>query len=105
MVSNQRVWVFNGERARFPAAVFTNRESAERWISDNALSGVLTAYPLDRSAYDWAVGEGYFTPNKPASAEFVAGFTSAHQEHYHYVEGAREHKDQDQLNISKDKVP
>lgn len=102
MVNDRRVWVFNGDGARLPSAVFASRESAERWIADNSLSGMLTAYPLDTSAYDWAIEKGYFTPKKPIRAEFIAGFTSAYQEHYHYVRGVHERTAEDTSNRLQD---
>jgi hypothetical protein len=50
------------------------------------LTGILTRYPLDISAYDWALETGAFRVKKPeqSSAEFIQKFTSASQEHYHY---------------------
>ncbi|HEU0053036.1 MAG TPA: hypothetical protein VFQ39_07655, partial [Longimicrobium sp.] len=51
---NGWVWVFNGEAGSFPSGVFTSREAAEAWIAKYALTGVLTAYPLDVGVYDWA---------------------------------------------------
>ena len=86
-MSDNRVWVFHAEGARFSGGVFTTRESAERWIRTNELTGVLTAYPLDRGVFDWAREEGYFAPKKLFTAGMIGGFTSAHQEHYHYTRG------------------
>ncbi len=84
------VWVFAGERAVHPAGVFRSRESAELWILANRLSGLLTAYPLDTSVYDWSVKCGYFTPKKAyqKEPEFMARFSSAYSEHYHYENGS-----------------
>jgi hypothetical protein len=62
-MSTQRqdsVWVFHGEGARFASGVFTSKEKAAQWIEDRRLSGVLTAYPLDEGAYDWAIRNGFF---------------------------------------------
>ena len=42
-----RVWIFNGESSHLPNAVFLNLELAEKWIREKAVSGILTAYPLD----------------------------------------------------------
>ncbi len=83
------VWVFNGAQSRFPSAVFSSKELAATWIREHKLSGTLTRYPVDLSAYDWAVGRGYFVPRKEGhrSAEFIGKFTAASQEHYHYEEG------------------
>ena len=82
----QNAWVFNGAKSTFPSGVFTSRENAEAWINKHNLEGTLTLYPLDRSAYDYAVDHGWFDPKSPhhKSPEFIQGFTSASQEHYHY---------------------
>ncbi len=84
--SPQSVWVFNGARAIFPSGVFTSRENAEAWIRDHNLEGTLTLYPLDQSAYDHAIANGWFNPTTPHHKlpEFIQRFTSASQEHYHY---------------------
>lgn len=83
-----RVWVFNGARASFPAAVFSTRALAEAWIAEHRLSGVLTAYPLDQSVYDWVREKGFFK-KEISDPALLAGFSSAHQEHYHYDDGVR----------------
>ena len=82
----KEVWVFNGPNNRFPSAVFTSRELAEAWIERHELRGTLTAYPLDVSVYDWATGLGYFKPKREEQTRpgFIAKFSSASQEHYHY---------------------
>jgi hypothetical protein len=86
MIDYDGVWVFNGLRAKFPSAVFTDRHSAEAWIRQHGLSGTLTKYPLNSGVYDWAVQNGLFAPKKAehSAAEFVASFTTASMEHYHY---------------------
>jgi hypothetical protein len=38
----ERVWVFNGAHASFPAGVFGTQERAEEWIRKNARTGTLT---------------------------------------------------------------
>lgn len=85
----EKVYVFHGEGARFASGVFDNLETAEKWIKGNRLSGLLTVYPLNRSAYDWAVEKEFFIPKKEHhfSPRFIGGFTSASQEHYHYENG------------------
>jgi hypothetical protein len=87
----ETIWVFNGAGARFPGGVFTTQEQAHAWIERNHLSGVLTEYPLNVGAYDWAVSNGDFTPKKPehSSPQFIGGFTSGSQNHFHYENGAR----------------
>lgn len=78
------VWVFNGDGgAGFPSGVFASRASAEAWIRQNKLTGVLTEYPLGVGVYDWAVQRNLFVPKRPehSSPKFIGGFSSAHQSH------------------------
>ncbi len=86
------VWVFHGEGARFGSAIFALVETAEAWISENKCSGMLTEYPLNVSVFDWAVESGFFAlekiENKPMS--FVQNFTSASQQHFHYINGDKQ---------------
>lgn len=83
------VWVFMGPNASFPSGVFTQRDTAEKWILQHRLSGTLTSYPLDVGVFDWAVETGRFKPKNDAqqNAKFIARFSSAAQEHYHYENG------------------
>ncbi len=83
------VWVFNGANSTFPAGIFSSRAKAEFWISQHLLNGTLTRYPVDTSAYDWAIAKGVFAPKQEhqLSAGFIQRFTSASQEHYHYESG------------------
>ena len=85
----QSVWVFNGARSNFPSGVFRKREPAETWIEANGLTGTLTKYPLDVGVYDWAIEVGLFKPKKPheTTTEFIQCFTTASQEHFHYIDG------------------
>lgn len=82
-MENTLIYVFNGHNSSFPSAVFSSYENAEQWIKQHRLSGTLTAYPLDVSAYDWAVDSGYFKPKseKDTSAKFIAQFSSAYLKH------------------------
>ncbi len=86
------VWVFNGSRGHLPAAVFKELGSAERWIEENQLTGLLTFYPLDNSLYDFALAKGWFRPKHPyqSEAEFKATFTCASLPHHHYEDGKRD---------------
>ena len=84
------VWVFNGAGSRFAGAVFSSAEAAERWIAAHALTGILTWYPLDLPALDWAVREGCFPADRPMTPEKIGGFTSASQPHRHYEDGVRQ---------------
>ena len=80
------VWIFCGEKSNFPSGVFTSRQNAEAWINEHGLAGTLTLYPLDQSAYDYAIANGWFEPKTPKQKlpEFIQRFSSASQEHYHY---------------------
>jgi len=91
MTTGSVVWVFTGAGARFPAGVFSCQETAEAWIQKHALTGVLTAYPLDVGAYDWATGNGLFVPKRQEHflSAFVGSFTSAQMEHVHFEDGHR----------------
>ena len=84
--AGQSVWVFVGSGGRLPSAVFSSQPGAEEWIKANRLEGLLTEYPLDHSAYDWAIAQGHFAPSKPehSAPRFIGGFTSASQRHVHY---------------------
>jgi hypothetical protein len=83
------VWVFCGVKGPFPGAVFLSFQKAERWIFMHKLTGVLTKYPTDIGAFDWAVENKLFTRTERASAEFIASFSSASFEHHQYELGAR----------------
>ncbi|KZN66412.1 hypothetical protein N473_08460 [Pseudoalteromonas luteoviolacea CPMOR-1] len=89
------VWVFNKNNADFSGGVFSELELAESWIKENSLTGVLTNYPLDQGVFDWAVENDMHNikPEKLAEKSkqpnFIGGFTTASQEHYHYQDGAR----------------
>jgi hypothetical protein len=97
MTTENSIWVFTTPRRPFPGGVFVHLEAAEAWICANRLTGVLTAYPLDRGVFDWAVEHGLtnLRPDKLEAAranpnpEFIGGFTTASQEHYHYENGER----------------
>ncbi|WP_065754077.1 DUF7710 domain-containing protein [Bradyrhizobium paxllaeri] len=83
------VWVFVGAGGKFPSGVFQLRATAEDWIRKHRLSGSLTLYPVDTGTFDWAVEHGYFKPKNQTqqNAEFIARFSIASQEHYHYEDG------------------
>jgi hypothetical protein len=85
----QHIWVFHGSGARFCSAVFSSKFLAEEWIRSNALSGMLTLYPINKSVYDWAIENGTFSPKKEhqTTPDFIQQFSSASQEHYHYENG------------------
>lgn len=85
----QTVWVFMGDGATHPAAVFTTRSAAELWITSAGVSGMLTEYPLNSSVYDHAIASGWFTPKSTEQSlpPFVQRFTSARQSHDRYESG------------------
>lgn len=87
--SLQSVWIFNGQGGRFPGSVFIDKSVAEDWIRKHKLTEVLTLYPLNEGAYDWAIRKGYFTPSKEKEKlpDFIGSFSSAGQEHHHYLDG------------------
>jgi hypothetical protein len=87
-----RVWVFNGARAIFPAGIFSSLDLAERWIEQHRLTGTLTLYPVDIGVYDWAISKGFFGPSKPhqTTSDFIGRFTSASMVHHHYEDGRRQ---------------
>lgn len=86
------LWIFNGSNSRFCSGVFSSRKNAEDWIKKNKLSGLLTLYPIDEGAYEWAINHNFFSPSKDSekTPEFIQKFTSASQEHYHYENGKLE---------------
>ena len=92
---NQMVWVFNGPKANFPGGIFDNLAQAEFWIKDNKLTGLLTAYPLNQGTLDWAIENDKVAMNsekleeKKNDPHFIAGFTSASMEHFHYENGEK----------------
>jgi len=88
----QSVWVFSGDGGRFPSGIFTAKGGAEKWISENKLTGMLTEYPVDIGVYQWSMHMDYFQPkkDKELTPEFIQRFSSASQEHFHYENGERD---------------
>jgi hypothetical protein len=89
----ESVWIFVGSGGCFPSGVFTDRHLVENWIKTHSLTRVLTLYPTDIGAYDWAIAEGYFKVGRAArsSSEFIQTFSSASQQHFHYEDGVPQH--------------
>jgi len=91
----ESVWIFNKNNANFSGGVFNELKLAESWIKVNLLSGILTKYPLNQGVFDWAVENNMHSIKQEKLAEkskqpnFIGGFTSASQEHYHYEHGNR----------------
>ena len=92
MDEEQFVWIFCGPKGRFPGGIFLSFSKAEAWISHNLLTGVLTRYPLDEGSFDWAQRKGLMSKKIIDSAEpdFIASFSSASFEHFHYEKGVRD---------------
>lgn len=91
MDTGDSVWVFCGDGATLPSAVFSDLSIAEQWIQQYSLSGILTRYPINRSVYDWAIDQGFLHLSKPHQSlpAFVGRFTSAYLEHHHFENGHR----------------
>lgn len=83
----EQVFVFQG--GPICSGVFSTKEKAEEWIKKYSLTGMLTIYPVDEAAYDWALRMGFFKIKKEndSSPEFIGKFSSASQEHWHYTNG------------------
>jgi hypothetical protein len=70
--------------------VFTSIERASEWIARHGLTGLLTGYPLDEGAYDWAVRKGLFKVKREdqQTPAFMANFASG-EYHHHFENGQR----------------
>ncbi len=90
------VWVFSGVKGKFPGAIFSDLLKAEEWILKYKLSGLLTKYPIDQGCFDWAIEKGITNlredklAEKKNDADFIGSFSTASQEHYHYLNGEKE---------------
>lgn len=90
MLPERHVFVFSRDARSAPGGVFTTRAAAERWIRERRLTGTLAAFPLDEGCHDWAMRLGLVTgkaAERGADAAFVASFSSAAQDHFHYTNG------------------
>ena len=77
------VWVFNGNRARFPSAVFSSRKKAEEWIEGHKLQGTLTEYPVDISVLEYVI-EVLGVKISERAASDPGNFNSSYLDHEHY---------------------
>jgi hypothetical protein len=84
----ESVWLFFGGSQ--VGGAFSAIERAEAWIAEHKLTGVLTRYPVDMGAWDYARASGTSIPD--AGPETIANYASARQEHYHYRHGLRDFK-------------
>ena len=53
-------WIFNGSNRKFCSGLFSSKQNAENWIKKYHLSGSLTLYPIDESAYNWVNNNIFF---------------------------------------------
>ncbi|MCE5186720.1 MAG: hypothetical protein LLF76_11415 [Planctomycetaceae bacterium] len=85
-MSHEWLWVFNGKCSAFPSAVFEDKLKAELWIKQHGLVGTLTQYPVNISAYDWALEHDSFKPKKEhqTTSDFIGRFTAGFIWHEHY---------------------
>ena len=88
-MTNSEIWVFIGEGSKLAVGCFDSFDEAIKVISKYELSGLLTQYPINELAYDWAVRNQFFSPKKPEqkTAAFIGRFTSASQAHFHFENG------------------
>ncbi|AEI69191.1 DUF7710 domain-containing protein [Corallococcus macrosporus] len=88
------VWLFTGQNAAMPTAVFSRKQLADAWLAQTRYSGTLVAYPLDRSLYDAArsFGVQHLPPDGSAEAQQYVGTTV---ESYVYVAGKQVAKSDD----------
>lgn len=89
------IWVFVGDDANLPSAVFSSVAKAEKWIEGHKLSGILTAYPVDIGIYEWAITKGYYKAcgERTSTPKFIGRFSSAHLPHFHYENGVQAESD------------
>src|SRR4030088_980918 len=93
IMAAKTVWLFQGNKVSQPSAAFSQLRPALAWIGRHSLSGMLTAYPLNEGAYDWAVRHGYYRPKSEPDPAFIGKFTSASQKHYHFEHGVSEEQE------------
>ncbi len=60
----EKVYIFNGANSHLPNAVFKEYGLASSWIEANKLTGLLTAYPVDVSVYDWQFKVNFLNQQK-----------------------------------------
>jgi len=93
MIPDNSVWVFVGSNSKFPSGIFQDKKLAQKWISEKALTGTLSAMPLNESVFDWAIQNDALTLKKEKIEEkakdpyFIQDCLPASLEHYHYKYG------------------
>ena len=96
MSLQNHVWIFHQQGARLAGGAFEDVASAEAWISEHKLTGLLTAYPLGEGCFDWAQRTGRTGMSdeklkvRCTDPAFIGSFTTASQEHFHYEDGKRQ---------------
>ena len=83
----QHVFIFHGSGAKFAAGVYDGLDAAKRNIAAHKMSGLLTKYSLNETAFDYAIRNKLFEPKEEKPAHFVQRFTSAAQDHFHFENG------------------
>lgn len=93
MIPENCIWLFIAD---VPSGAFTDKEEAEEWIIKNKLSGVLTAFPLGISCFDWSIENNALTiraekiEEKKSDPKFIASCLPASLEHFHYRNGIKD---------------
>ena len=95
MKPENNIWLFMGVGGRFPASAFTEKSAAEAWIAKHKLTGMLSAMPVNKGVFEWAVENDALNlkpeklEDKCRDSRFIGTCTSASLEHYHYAKGVR----------------
>ena len=95
MRPEHNIWLFVGEGAHFPSGAFEKLETAEAWVVKHSLSGMLSAMPINKGLFEWAI-ENNALNMKPEKLEmkandpkFIATCNTASLDHYHYENGIK----------------
>lgn len=86
------VWIFAGDGSRgTTSGVFSSLESATGWIAKHKLTGLLTEFPVDVGAWDFAVANGKFRVKRDdhRTPHFIGAFSNPWLQHFHFEDGAR----------------
>ncbi|MFY0569295.1 DUF7710 domain-containing protein [Archangium lansingense] len=80
------VWLFTGEGAAQPTAVFSRKQLADDWLARTRFTGTLVPYPIDRSRYEFERIWGQVPLPPPGSTE-AQQYVGTVGERYEYFEG------------------
>lgn len=86
------VWIFaGGGGGGMTSGVFSSLENATAWIAKHKLSGLLTEFPVDVGAGDFAVAHHKFQVKRDEhrAPRFVGAFSNPWLDHIHFEDGAR----------------